>query len=106
MIWDYLIVFIQVLPFTAQNVKLRRNLVVGKREIYIGDLYIPRKYKNTETGELVSSEEDLFLGGRRAILAKAPAGMGKTTLYRYILHKWGRGDILQQFEAVINFSCR
>ena len=97
--------FTQVLPFTAQNILLAKNLATTERELDIERLYIPRSYRNTETRRKVTNEDQMF-SGRRAILVKAGPGMGKTTLYRYLINMWALGNILRQFQIVINFSCR
>ena len=97
--------FIQVLPFNAQNVLLARNLATTERELDIESLYIPRSYRNTETGKQIKNEDQIFLG-RRAVLVKAGPGMGKTTLFRYLINMWALEKILRQFQIVINFSCR
>ena len=102
---DSQITVTQVLPFTAQNFLLAKNLATTERELDIESLYIPRSYRNTETGEEVTHEDQMF-SGRRATLVKAGPGMGKTTLYRYLINMWALGNRLRQFQIVINFSCR
>ena len=53
--------------------------------------------------------EDLFEGikhGRKLILLEGAPGSGKSTLAIHICHKWGKGQLLQEFELVILVQLR